>query len=120
MIVTSDSTAFIAISSDAKTGKLDRGEPRRRCGGTRGGPSARPSTTNTSTGIADRPEDAQRLANEDLDLEPGQLRQSTQHLRLPASVANGVAGQLQKDVLERRQRRAEFGHANPVLARGTR
>ena len=62
----------------------------------------------------DRPERAERLAQEDLDLEPGQFPESTQHGSSPL-VADRVTGELQEHVLERRQHGAEVGDPDPVL-----
>ena len=56
------------------------------------GRTSGPAPTNSSTGIGDRPDRAERLAQEDLDLQPGQFPQSAQHRR-PSSVADRMTGQ---------------------------
>ena len=60
----------------------------------------------------DGPDRAERLAHEDLDLQPGQFQEATQH---PTSIANRVTGELEEDVLEIWQLGAEICHPDPVL-----
>src|SRR5262245_11817717 len=68
---------------------------------------------------ADRSDNAERLAQEDLDFEPGQFPKSAQHgvsLLSLLSVSNLMAGELQKYVLECRKLGAEVDDTDPVLA----
>ena len=81
MIVTSDSTALIAIRIDTKTGNPTVTNPRiGESGCALPAPSTRPEDDEREHRHADRADQAERLAHEDLDFEPGQLPQSAQHV----------------------------------------
>src|SRR6266540_1489792 len=108
MIATSDSTALAAIRSDARIGRsteANRGmaiAPRRV-----NGPTARRSTMKNNTGIAIDPirpsgSRAKILISSQVS------RQSPRNIG-KSSVSNCVAGQLEKNVLERWDFRAEIG-----------
>ena len=121
MIATSDSTALAAISSDARIGRSTDDER-----------AARPASARRARGPSSRPkhDEDQRPECRRVPITPSGSRtkilissqvslQSPRSMVSSASVANRVAGELEEDVLERRQLGAEVGHADPMLAPGT-
>src|ERR1700733_1572158 len=115
MIVTSDNTALSAMSTDTKTGSptrtnraasIERGVSRP--------PTSRPTTTNARTGkIIDpiAPSGSRRkiLISSQVSF------QSPCNMALSLLIANRMAGQLQKYVLQVGQHGAEVGDPDPIL-----
>src|SRR5437773_599897 len=114
-MATSGSTALAAIRTEAKIGRSTEtnrgtsGEPVR----TRG-PSRRARTTNTSTGTPMVPITPSGSRTKIL-ISSQVSRQSPRNVPPDLSVANRVAGELQKHVLERRDLRAEVCDLYAVL-----
>src|SRR6478736_3837886 len=116
MIVTSDSTALIAMRTVEKTGKLtatsvpplDVGDRRARLP-----PAIRPSTTNAITGIAIVPKAPSGSRRKILI--SSQVSLSSPRMGCMDSVADRVAGQLQEHVFEVGRAGPEVGHPDPVL-----
>src|SRR5689334_18570426 len=114
MTTTRDSTALVVIKRDAKIGRST--ETKR---GTAGeavratGPSTRVSTTRTSTGTPTVPITPNGSRTKILTSSQVSL-QSPRSMLSAASVANHVAGQLEKDVLKRRELRAEVGNSDSI------
>src|SRR6185503_6476061 len=116
MMATSESTALAAVRIDAKIGRsTDKkrgkrgtaGEPSRMSG-----PTKRASTTKTKTGTNTVPMTPSGSRTKILI----SSQVSCHTVRIEAdSVANRVAGQLEKDVLERRDFRAEVGDRDSML-----
>ena len=80
MIVTSDSTALIAMSIDDEDGEPDRDEPSQRRIGLRATRAEHAADDHEREHRhADGPDHAERLADEDLDFEPGQRPKAAQH-----------------------------------------
>ena len=77
------------------------------------GPSIRPSTTKISTGMPTVP--MTPIGSRTKILISSQVSPRVRAAWSAASVANRVTGQLEKDVLERRQLGAEVDHADPML-----
>src|SRR4051812_22879425 len=116
MMVTSERTALIAMSTVEKTGKLtatsvpplDAGDMRARLP-----PAIRPSTTKAITGIAMVPKAP--IGSRRKILISSQVSLSNPRMPLTRSVANRVARQLQEHVFEVRGSCPEVGHTDPVL-----
>src|SRR5215831_7916140 len=114
-MATSDSTALAAIRTDAKIGgstDMNRGtfpEPVRTLG-----PITRPNTTKTSTGTITVPITPSGSRTKIL-ISSQVSRPSPRSITSPASVANRVTGQLEKDILERGNLGAEVNDPNPML-----
>src|SRR4249919_1976031 len=110
MIVASDSTAVMAIITAANTGnatlsRLVSGSAGRRP------PASRPNPTKIATGMRIVP--SAPSGSRMKILISSQV--SCSRPRNINSIADRVAGDREKDVLERRQQRAEVGRPNPVL-----
>src|SRR5271155_5542468 len=111
MIVTSDKTPLMAISTETKTGNPTRTNP--RAASARGGPpppNSRPATTNTRTGkIIDpnAPSGSRRkiLISSQVSF---QSPRNISELLQSRSISNRMPGELQKDVFQVRQYRAEI------------
>src|SRR5882724_2037553 len=121
MIVTSDSTALIAIMIAANTGRSMVSRPLSASGEVRIRllPASRPRPTNISTGISTVPS-APSGSRMKILISSQVSFNSPRHISSPqspssVSVANRVAGDREEHVLERRQQRAEVGRADPVL-----
>src|SRR4051812_626146 len=112
MIVTSDNTALMPISSDASTGiavAIPAGTPP-GTGATRL-PKTRPISTNTATGAATAPiapsgSRTKILISSHVSCQSPRMRGSL--------VSNRVAGELQEHILEARLNSAEVGHADAM------
>src|SRR6266478_7406400 len=107
MIVTSDNTPLSAISTDTKTGSPTRTNS--AAGIARGGsppPMKWPTPTNTRTGRMIDP-NAPSGSRRKILISSQVSFQSPCNMALSALVANRMAGQLQKDVLEVGQHGAE-------------
>src|SRR6476659_9931471 len=116
MMVTSDRTALIAMSTVEKTGKLtatsvpplEAGERRARLP-----PAIRPSTMNAITGNAIVPKAP--IGSRRKILISSQVNFSKPRTASPPSVANRVARQLQEHVFEVWSAGPEVGHPDPML-----
>src|SRR5229473_1996691 len=115
MIVTSDNTPLSAISTDTKTGSPTRtnSEAATALGWSRP-PMNRPTNTNTSAGSRMDP-NAPSGSRRKILISSQVSFQSPCSMALSVLIANRMAGQLQKDVLQVRQHGAEIGDAYPVL-----
>src|SRR5919197_2773203 len=112
----SDSTALAAIRTETKIGRS--AERKRGASGTpvrARGPSRRPSTTKISTGMKTVP--ITPRGSRTKILISSQVSRHSPRSIMPAShsLADGVAGQPEEDVLERRHFGAEIDHPHPML-----
>src|SRR5438105_4636429 len=114
MIVTSDSTALIAIRTDAKTGRPTRIKP--FAANERGAsprPTTRPTTTNTNTGmpiVPNAPSGSRRKIFISIQVSVQRPRSI-----LVSLVANRVTGQFEKNVFEVGEHGAKVGDLYSVL-----
>src|SRR3954469_12242814 len=116
MMVTSDRTALIAMSTVEKTGKLtatsvpplDAGERRARLP-----PAIRPSTIKAITGIAIVPNAP--IGSRRKILISSQVSFNNPRTASPPSVANRAARQLQEHVFQVRGAGPEVGHPDSML-----
>src|SRR5450631_136531 len=120
MIVTSDNTPLIAISTDTKTGSPTRMNPAVALAfGMRPLPNNRPTTRNTSTGRMIEP-NAPSGSRRKILVSSQVSFQSPRNmvcLFFTASVLipNRMARQLQKDVFQAGQHRTKIGDSDAVL-----
>src|SRR5216684_1513524 len=115
MIVTSDNTPLSAISTDTKTGSPTRTNSDAATAlGCSLPPMNRPASTNTSTGRRMDP-NAPSGSRRKILISSQVSFQSPCSMALSVLIANRMAGQLQKDVLQVRQHGSEVGDPDPVL-----
>src|SRR5579864_4531575 len=109
MIVTSDNTPLSAISTDTKTGSPTRRNPaaEREPVAIRP-PANRPTTRKTTTGNKIEP-NAPSGSRRKILISSQVSFQSPRNIAESLSIANRMAGQLQKDVFQVGQHRAEVG-----------
>src|SRR5579863_1292346 len=116
MIVTRDNTPLSAISTATKTGRPARTNS---AGIARGGsapPMNRPATTKTRTGRKIDP-NAPSGSRRKILISSQVSFKSPRSMALSVLIANRMAGQLQKDVLEVGHHGAEVGDPYPVLGK---
>src|SRR5712692_1185926 len=115
MIVTSDNTPLSAMSTATNTGSPARtNSAEANPGGWSRPPMNRPATTNTRTGRMIDP-NAPSGSRRKILISSQVSFQSPRSMALSVLIANRMAGQLQKDVLQVRQHGSEVGDPYPVL-----
>src|ERR1035438_9297475 len=115
MMVTSDNTPLSAISTDTKTGSPTRRNPvAEREPGVSRPPANRPTTTKTRTGNKIDP-NAPSGSRRKILISSHVSFQSPFNIAESLSIANRMACQLQKDILQVGQHRGEVGYPDPIL-----
>src|ERR1700688_1707486 len=115
MMVTSDNTPLSAISTDTKTGSPTRRNPAAESeAGVSRPPANRPATTIPKTGSNIDP-NAPSGSRRKILISSQVSFQSPSSIVESLSIADRMAGQFQKDVLQIGQHGAKVGHPDPIL-----